>query len=234
MLLENARFTGHGLGFVSRVASIPSVGLTGGIGAGKSTAASVFRQHGAYVIDADHISRQMTGVGGAAIGAIAQVFGPEMIAADGAMDRVKMRALVFSNPLAKQSLEAIVHPLIYQETERQGLLARQNKARCVVFDLPLLVESPRWRKRLDHVVVVDCDPEVQISRVEARSHLGRSEVQSIIAQQAPRPLRLRAADTVIDNSRPDLEALKQNVLIFLNFFAPALETSNSGVASCIG
>lgn len=185
------------------------VGLTGGIGSGKTTVAGLLRDHGAVIIDADAISRQATAAGGLAIAPIQADFGPDFIGSDGALDRARMRQASFSNAQARARLEAIIHPLVGQETARLESEALSNGARCVVFDVPLLVESTRWRRRVDLVVVVDCPQEVQVERVMARSALAQEEISVIIASQAPRPQRLRAADIVIFNatlSMPQLAA----------------------------
>ncbi|MCZ8253729.1 MAG: dephospho-CoA kinase [Hylemonella sp.] len=183
------------------------LGLTGGIGSGKSTVAGLLARHGAVVIDADAISRQTTARGGAAIGAIRQVFGPELIGPDGALDRGRMRTLAFSDLTARQRLEQIIHPLVGQETQRQAEAAARAGARCIVFDIPLLVESSRWRTQLDQVLVIDCHPETQIARVMQRSQLQRAEIERIMAQQANRLQRLQAADHVICNDGNDLSQL---------------------------
>lgn len=172
------------------------IGLTGGIGSGKSAVAALLAQHGAAIIDTDLIARQLTLPGGAAIGAIVQAFGAELIDASGALDRARMREWVFSEPVAKQRLEAILHPLIGVETERQ---ARAAVAPAVVFDVPLLVESGRWRAKVDKVLVVDCREATQIERVVARSGWTPQAVRSVLDQQAPRGLRRACADAVISN-----------------------------------
>lgn len=175
------------------------VGLTGGIGSGKSTVAGMLAERGAAVIDADAISRQATGMGGAAISLVAQQFGADFVTAEGALDRDRMRQLVFSDPGAKQRLEAIIHPLVGAETARQAAQAQHAGHVCIVFDVPLLVESGRWRQQLDQVLVVDCSEETQISRVIARSGWTRQMVEQVIAGQASRSQRLAAADVCIDN-----------------------------------
>ncbi|MFI5447239.1 dephospho-CoA kinase [Polaromonas sp. UC242_47] len=172
------------------------VGLTGGIGSGKSTVARMLADSGAVVIDSDAIARQTTASGGAAIALIAQQFGAGFITPEGAMDRDKMRQLVFSDAGAKTRLEAIVHPLVGAETARQ---AAQADSACIVFDVPLLVESGRWRPRLDRVLVVDCSEETQISRVMARNGWAREAVAQVMAGQASRQQRLAAADVCIYN-----------------------------------
>jgi dephospho-CoA kinase len=183
------------------------LGLTGGIGSGKSTVAALLERCGAGVVDADAISRQLTAVGGLAIAAIATAFGSDFITASGALERDRMRELIHSDIRARQRLEAIVHPLVGQETQRQsGLLAEQGKP-CIVFDVPLLVESTFWRQNVDHVLVVDCTPEVQIQRVMSRSQLLRQDIEKIIASQASRERRLSAADSVLFNVGLSVEEL---------------------------
>lgn len=176
------------------------LGLTGGIGSGKSTVAALLAERGAAVIDADAISRATTAAGGPALPAIAAAFGPHMIGADGALDRAAMRAQVYGDPGARQRLEAIVHPLVGQQIERQARAAEGAGHAWLVFDIPLLVEGgSRWRARLDRVLVLDCPPAVQIERVMARSGLPREQVQSILDAQAARTQRLAAADWVLFN-----------------------------------
>ena len=187
------------------------IGLTGGIGSGKSTVLEMLRALGAHAIDADAISRASTAFGGAAIPAIAEKFGPEFIAADGALDRERMRERAYAHPESRKELEAIIHPLVGREMQRQVEVALAAGARCIMFDIPLLVESGRWRAELDRVLVVDCEPETQVARVTARSALTPAQVRAIIAAQAPRALRLAAADLVICNEGITLEALRCEV-----------------------
>jgi dephospho-CoA kinase len=187
------------------------IGLTGGIGSGKSTVLAMLQELGAVAIDADAISRATTAPGGRAIALIAQKFGADFITADGALDRVKMRERAYAHPEARRELEQIIHPLVGEEIGRQVDAALAAGARCIVFDIPLLVESGRWRREVDRVLVVDCEPETQVARVTARSGLGPDEVRAIIAAQAPRGLRLAAADLVICNERLSLEALRNEV-----------------------
>lgn len=176
------------------------LGLTGGIGSGKSTVAALWSRRGAALVDADAISRATTAAGGSALPAIAARFGAAMIGADGALDRAAMRALVYDDPGAREALEAIIHPLVGQEARRQAEQARQAGRRLIVFDVPLLVESgARWRAWLDRVLVVDCPPALQIERVMARNQLPRAQVESILAAQASRRQRLAAADWVLFN-----------------------------------
>jgi dephospho-CoA kinase len=186
------------------------IGLTGGIGSGKSTVAGFLARRGAAIIDADAISRSLTAPDGRAMPAIAQTFGSEMLSLDGAMDRQAMRERIFRNPQAKRQLEHIIHPLVSQVTAEQAQAALQSGHRVLVFDVPLLVESgERWRKQVDRVIVVDCDTETQKQRVMARSGLASEEVERILAQQASRSQRLACADTVLFNqglSFDDLDA----------------------------
>jgi dephospho-CoA kinase len=187
------------------------LGLTGGIGSGKTTVANLLSQHGAAIVDADAISRQATAAGGRAIEPIALAFGPEFITPDGALDRDRMRALAFSDPTARRRLEQIVHPLVGQETGRQAQAAIDAGHRCVVFDIPLLLESAHWRQRVDQVLVVDCPPGTQIERVQRRNGLGREEIERILASQASRITRLRAADHVVCNDGMTLSQLARLV-----------------------
>lgn len=188
------------------------IGLTGGIGSGKSTGASMLSNMGAVVMDADAISRQLTAPGGKALEAITQTFGSHMIGADGAMDRQAMRALVFANPGARQQLEAIIHPLVTRTIRQQAQAAVDAGARVVVLDIPLLVEgADRWRKEVDKILVVDCTVDTQIERVMQRSGLQREEVQRIIAQQASREQRAQVADVLLLNEGLDMTALQAEV-----------------------
>lgn len=187
------------------------IGLTGGIGSGKSTVLAMLQALGAAAIDADAISHGTTAAGGGAIAAIARTFGPDFITPDGALDRVKMRELAYARPEARHELEQIVHPLVGGEIAREVEAALASGARCIVFDVPLLVESGRWRHQVDRVLVVDCEPQTQVARVVARSGLAPEEVRAIIAAQAPRALRLAAADLVICNEGLTLEALRNEV-----------------------
>ena len=191
--------------------SLQRIGLTGGIGSGKSTVARVLVECGAALIDADAISRQLTAPGGAAISALTSQFGPQIITAEGAMDRDRMRQLAFNDPALKKQLEAIIHPLISQESLRQSSAAVDAGCACIVFDIPLLVESGRWRQQLDRVLVVDCAEDTQIARVMARNALSREDVEKIIAAQASRAQRLAAADICLFNEGLSLSALARLV-----------------------
>jgi len=202
------------------------LGLTGGIGSGKSTVATLLAQLGAAIIDADAIARQLTTPAGLAMPAIAQQFGPEFVTTQGALDRDRMRALAFSDPDAKHKLEAIIHPLVAEETTRQARAAQARGHPCLVFDVPLLVESARWRKRVDHVLVVDCLAETQIMRVMARNGLTRSAVEAIIAAQSSRLRRLHAADSVIFNDELTLEGLSAEVAMLAPRFKLSLVSAH--------
>ena len=175
------------------------LGLTGGIGSGKSTVALRLAERGATVIDADAISRSLTAAGGAALPAIAQQFGDDLIDSSGALNRARMRELVFANAQTRQQLEAILHPLIAQLSLQQYTAAVTAGCKLVVHDIPLLVESGHRQRELDAILVVDCRESTQIARVIARSGLTAEAVQSIIAAQASRQQRLAAADWVIYN-----------------------------------
>jgi dephospho-CoA kinase len=188
------------------------IGLTGGIGSGKSTVLRMFADLGAAVIDADAISRATTAAGGAAITAIAARFGPEFVTPGGALDRERMRAHAYADPQARKQLEEIIHPLVGQESARQVEAALAAGVPCIVFEIPLLVESGRWRAQVDRVVVIDCSPETQVERVVARSGLKPDEVRAIIAAQATRADRLAAADIVICNDGMSLGELRDNVV----------------------
>lgn len=195
----------------ARINRPPHIGLTGGIGSGKSTVAAMLVACGAVLVDADALSRQVTTTGGAAIAPIAQAFGERFIARDGALDRALMRDLVFAQPEAKARLEAIIHPLVAAATVQSAVAAEATGARCILFDIPLLVESGRWRPLLHQVLVVDCTEARQIARVMARSSLSAEEVKRIMAGQASRAQRLAAADACIYNDSLTLEALVAQV-----------------------
>jgi dephospho-CoA kinase len=175
------------------------IGLTGGIGSGKSTFGALLQKRGAALVDSDQIARQVTGPGGAAIAAIVQRFGPEFVDDTGALDRGRMRELAYSAPDARTALEAIVHPLVSLHSSQQAQAAEDAGTRVIVFDVPLLVESGRWVQRLDTVIVIDCPPALQIQRVMSRSGLNRSTVEAILAAQSPRNIRRASADIVVHN-----------------------------------
>ena len=193
------------------------IGLTGGIGSGKSTVASMLVAQGAVLIDTDAISRRLTLPGGAAIEPLRAAFGDDLIGPDGALDRARMRAHVFANATAKARLEGILHPLIGLECRRQAEAAGDA---VQVFDVPLLVESARWRARVDRVLVVDCREEVQVQRVLARSGWARETVLAVIRQQASRAARRAAADAVIFNDGIGLEELAAEVASLWHRWCP--------------
>jgi len=172
------------------------IGLTGGIGSGKSTVARVLDGLGCNVIDTDAIARALTQAAGSAIPMIVAEFGPDSIDQSGALDRSRMRQLAFADPSARRRLEGILHPLIRDETSRQATAVDTG---TVVFDVPLLVESGRWREQVDKVLVIDCSETTQVARVVARSGWTADAVQSVVAQQADRRVRRSAADAVIFN-----------------------------------
>jgi dephospho-CoA kinase len=184
------------------------IGLTGGIGSGKSTVASILVADGATLIDTDAIARAITQPHGAAMPAIAAAFGPTVVAPDGSMDRARMRELAFADPAARQRLEAILHPAIGAECEAQAAAAGPGP---IVFDVPLLVESKRWRALVDRVLVVDATEETQLQRVIARSGWTAEAVRAVIAQQVPRRMRRAAADAVIFNETLSLDELALEV-----------------------
>jgi dephospho-CoA kinase len=183
------------------------VGLTGGIGSGKSAAAAIFSGLGASVVDTDVIAHELTRPGGVAIAPIRDAFGAGFIAADGSLDRVRMRNAAFADAAAKRRLERILHPLIRTVTDERSLAATGP---YVIQVIPLLVESGKYRERAQRVLVVDCPDETRIARVMARSKLDAAQVRAIMAAQASRAERLAAADDVIDN-RGDLEHLRSQV-----------------------
>lgn len=183
------------------------VGLTGGIGSGKSAAAEEFGRLGATVVDTDAIAHELTQAGGAAMQQVRALFGDGYVDAHGAMDRSKMRALAFQDPAARKRLEQVLHPMIRAESERRIAAASGS---YVILVVPLLVESGNYRQRVARVVVVDCPEMVQIERVRQRSRLTDEEIRRIIRSQASRDDRLAAADDVIDNSA-SLDALHKQV-----------------------
>lgn len=187
---------------------LPLVGLTGGIGSGKTAVSDLLGKLGAGIVDTDLIAHQITGANGQAIPAIQARFGLNYLDASGALDRAKMRSLVFADPQARKALEEITHPLIRQATIRLATQLAKSGAPYLVFVVPLLIESGSWLGLIDCLVVVDCPEEVQIKRVMQRSNLPRSEVEQILQAQATREERLEHADIVIENqgSLTELEA----------------------------
>jgi dephospho-CoA kinase len=188
---------------------VPVIGLTGGIGSGKSTVADRLVALGAALVDTDRIAHALTAAGGAAIGAIRQAFGDRVIAEDGSMDRAVMRKLAFDDPQARRRLESILHPMIRERTDAGIRAAIEAGAPYVLVAVPLLVESGQARGRFDRVLVVDCPPEVQLERVVARSGLDPAQVRAILAAQASRADRLAAADDVVDNGGTEVALAPQ-------------------------
>lgn len=172
------------------------VGLTGGIGSGKSAATAHFAALGASVVDTDLIAHALTAPGGAAIEAIRRTFGADMLTPDASLDRAAMRALAFQRPAARRQLEAILHPMIRDESTRQ---CREASGPYVVLAVPLLIESGTYRERCNRICVVDCPEDLQVARVRQRNALPEEQIRSIMAAQASRAQRLAAADDVIDN-----------------------------------
>ncbi len=187
------------------------IGLTGGIGSGKSTVAQLLAAHGVAIVDADKISRELTQADGLAIPAITAAFGEHVIDEHNALNRAVMRGIVFANPEAKKTLEQIIHPLIREQMIAQALAAEESP--YVVFDIPLLIEAiDRYRPWLTRICVVDCDEETQIARVQARNGLSEEEVRNILRNQASRAERQRYADDMINNgSMINLNNLAQQV-----------------------
>lgn len=201
------------------------VGLTGGIGSGKSAAADHFESLGASVVDTDRIAHELTAPGGAAIGAIRSAFGAAMIASDGSLDRGAMRTLAFERPEARRQLESILHPMIGDESARRCSAAQ---GAYVILAVPLLIESGTYRERCDRICVVDCPEALQVTRVRARSALAEDQIRAIMAAQASRSQRLAAADDVIDNSG-DLSALRAQVE---HLHAAYVEAARTHATSC--
>ena len=191
--------------------AVRAIGLTGGIGSGKSTVAALLVAHGATLVDTDAIAHAITAPGGPALPALRQRFGDDVAGADGALDRAKMRSLVFADPDAKRALEAILHPMIGAEAQRQATAAETLGAGVVVFDVPLLTESSHWRARCQRILVVDCSAEVQVQRVIARSGWSADQVRRVIDQQASRERRRAVADAVVFNDTLSREALAAEV-----------------------
>jgi dephospho-CoA kinase len=183
------------------------VGLTGGIGSGKTAASEIFRELGALVVDTDEISRSLTAAQGAAMPAIREVFGPAYVAVDGSLDRKRVRELVFRDPAAKARLEAVLHPLIREQSRKSVSDAKQP---YVVLVVPLLLETGAYRDLVQRVLVADCSEERQVERATRRSGISADEVRAIMASQLPRAARLERADDVLDNEG-DLASLRRQV-----------------------
>jgi dephospho-CoA kinase len=189
--------------------SFKRIGLTGGIGSGKSTLGQMLQERGYPLINADEISHALTAAQGAAIEPIRERFGPEFIAADGALDRARMRQLIFNDAAAKQRLQAVLHPLILAGIQNAEASIKDKGNSLVVIDIPLLVESAHWRAVLQQVIVVDCEEETQVARVMQRNKLSAAEVRQIMANQVSRERRLAAADMVVFNNSDQLADLQQ-------------------------
>jgi dephospho-CoA kinase len=187
------------------------IGLTGGIGSGKSTAAKVLAPLGAAVIDADAVARSVTTPGGPAMVPLRAAFGEAVIDAQGGLDRQRMRELAFTDDKVKAQLEAIVHPLVKHAIDQQAQAALTAGARVLVFDIPLLVESGRWRSRVDGVLVIDCSTDTQIARVQARNGWPREQILAVVQAQATRAQRQAAADWLILNDGLALDAFEAKV-----------------------
>lgn len=187
-----------------------SIGLTGGIGSGKSTVSEILVELGAHLVDTDAISRALTATGGAAVPLIAQAFGDSFVSPERAMDRQRMRELVLVDPVAMIKLESILHPLIGLHADQRASLAAADQ--IVIFDVPLLAEQGRrWKDRVDRVLVIDCEPETQIARVMVRSGWPREAVEAVLAKQALREVRNALADHIILNENLTLPELRQKV-----------------------
>ena len=203
------------------------IGLTGGIGSGKSTAAKVLAQLGAAVIDADAWARSVTAPGGSAIAPLRAAFGAAVLDAQGGLDRQRMRELAFTDAQVKKQLEAIVHPLVKQAIDQQAQAALAAGARVLVFDIPLLVESGRWRSQVDGVLVIDCSTDTQTARVQARNGWPREQILAVIQAQATRAQRQAAADWLILNDGLGVDAFEAQVAQLGGQWglpAPALDT----------
>lgn len=199
--------------------SLARIGLTGGIGSGKSTVARMLVACGAHLVDTDAIARSLTLAGGAGLAPIAQAFGEAAIGADGALDREHMRAVVFADAGAKRRLEAILHPLIGKVAAAEAAAGRPGQP--VVFDVPLLAESRHWRERVQRVVVIDCTEQTQAARVAARPGWTHEAARRVIEQQAPRSARRAIADAVIHNEDVSLDCLADEVgQLYRRWFGP--------------
>ncbi len=202
------------------------IGLTGGIGSGKSTVAAALVDCGALLVDTDAIAHALTAPGGAALPALAGAFGVDIVGSDGAMDRQRMRERVFGDASAKRRLEAILHPMIGDEAMRQ---AQAAQVRPVVFDVPLLASSSHWRRRVARVLVVDCDEDTQVQRVMQRSGWSEEQVRKVIAQQSPRPTRRAIADAVIHNDGLSLDQLRAEAQALWHHWSSRLPGAAAGV-----
>jgi dephospho-CoA kinase len=202
---------------------VRTIGLTGGIGSGKSTVAALLVGHGATLVDTDAIAHALTAPGGAAMPALRARFGDAVAGADGALDRAAMRARVFADPQAKRALEGILHPMIGAEAQRQAALGARSGSGVVVFDVPLLTESSSWRQRCQRILVVDCSARTQVQRVTVRSGWSAEQVQRVIDHQASRAARRAIADAVIHNDGLSADELAAEVAALWAHWAPSAE-----------
>ncbi len=192
------------------------VGLTGGIGSGKSLVADLFHALGVAVVDTDLIAHELTAPGGPAIALIREAFGDTVVAAEGGLDRAAMRALVFADPSQRQRLEAILHPMI-RARSAELLAAVDAQVPYALLAVPLLFETSAYRQRVQSTLLIDCPTELQIERVQQRSALARGEVERIVAAQLPRAVRLQLADEVVENNG-EIEALRTRIAALHNIF----------------
>ena len=202
------------------------VGVTGGIGSGKSTVAALLNQLKAIVIDADAISRELTASKGEALPQIEAIFGSKLFDDNGGLNREKMRDIVFNDSSAKGQLQRILHPLIQKEMLAQANFASNKGTACIVFDIPLLVESGYWRSLVDLVLVVDCTADTQLNRVRSRDGLSDTIVQTVMAAQVSREERLNAADIVVFNDSCSLDQLALSVQACAQKIGPLLSDWN--------
>ena len=197
------------------------VGVTGGIGSGKTTVAKLFETLGAGLVDTDEIAHELTRAGQPAVEQIRKQFGPEYVDAEGALQRARMRALVFEDAQARAKLEAILHPLIRAAAE---VRLDNSPGAYVLLVVPLLVETGSYRGQVQRVLVVDCDEELQITRVMRRGGLSEQQARAIVASQATREQRLRAADDIITNNAGLAELAEQVRRLHTRYLAMAAQT----------
>ncbi len=182
------------------------IGLTGGIGSGKSTVAKLFSEEGISVIDTDTIAHKLCAPNGIAIPFIIKEFGPSFITPEGSMDRNNMRQLIFSDPLEKIKLEKILHPLIFEAAQIE---AQNAQGKYLIFAVPLLLESAQWKNYIHRILLVDCALETQIQRTMERSQLSEEEVLAIIHTQSSRQARLESAHDIINNDKSIADLVQQ-------------------------